>query len=57
MYDLFSLFLGVQSAPEVDAASYETPIIIRSRSRKLESKRKMGKPKTYTNVTANSFIR
>ena len=25
LYDFFSLFLGVQSAPEVGATSYETP--------------------------------
>ena len=27
MYDFFSLFLGVQSAPEVGPTSYETPCI------------------------------
>ena len=27
LYDFFSLFLGVQSAPEVDPTSYETPCI------------------------------
>ena len=27
LYDYFSLFLGVQSAPEVGPTSYETPCI------------------------------
>ena len=27
LYDFFSLFLGVQSAPEVGSTSYETPCI------------------------------
>ena len=27
LYDFFSLFLGVQSAPEVGPTSYETPCI------------------------------
>ena len=27
LYDFFSLFLGVQSAPEVDSTCYETPYI------------------------------
>ena len=29
LYDFFSLFLGVQSAPEVGPASYEIPCILR----------------------------
>ena len=37
LYDYFSLFLGVQSAPEVGPTSYETPCISSSVEQPRES--------------------